>query len=83
MPFASRYGFVHDVGIGDCVGQDLTITYDEASRTITWSQSGGTTCSERTASSTADAEGLPYRATVDHETTFDFTTLQTGEICVD
>jgi YD repeat-containing protein len=71
-------------GAGDpCVGQDVSIDYDDESRVVAVTQTGGTDCFAVDYAYTYDANGNVARATSGGEVVYDNTTLETQEICVD
>jgi hypothetical protein len=74
------HGIENGVGGELCAGQDVSLTYDDALRTITSARSGGTDCLAYTSVSQYDEDGIPTTSmTGAIVTTYD--TLQTGEIC--
>ena len=81
----ATHASVNGVGAYACVGQNVNIEYDDTNRVITYASSGGADCFDRTTSLTYDENGLPVSTsdTGSLSGEYTYTTLETGEICVD
>jgi hypothetical protein len=52
------HGTTNGVGVLACMGQDLRLSYDDATRTVTADYSGGTDCRDEIISLTYDDDGI-------------------------
>jgi hypothetical protein len=76
------HGIQNGVGASDCTGQDLSLSYDETTRTVSYTSSGGTNCLDLAESVTFDEDGNVIRATVLTSVTT-YTIEARGQICPD
>ncbi len=80
------HGTTNGIGILACMGQDLRVTYDDATRTVTAAYSGGTDCRDETISLTYDVDGIVVASTYSTDggataVESTFTTEGRAEIC--
>lgn len=81
------HGTTNGVGLLDCMGQDLQVSYDDGTRTVSATYSGGTNCRDETISLTYDADGIvvssAYSTADSSPVVSTFTIEERAEICTD
>lgn len=81
------HGTSNGVGVLDCMGQDVNLSYDDTTQTVSAAYSGGTSCRDETITLTYDDEGIvassTYATTGAEPLVSTFTIEGRDEICTD